>query len=81
MSIQECIFVLGSIIFIVALLPSVYSKNKPDTKTSLMTGTVLTVFGVTYISMDFYFAAVTSLVTAALWFTLYTQKKVEKNVT
>ena len=75
MTVQECIFVAGSIIFILALLPSVFGEDKPDRATSAMTGTVLAVFGGAYVSMDFYFAAITSFVTAALWGTMWWQKR------
>lgn len=74
MTIQECIFMAGSICFIFALIPSIFNPNgKPDTFTSAFTGLILTVFGATYLSMDFYFAGAVTFITAACWFILLAQ--------
>lgn len=74
MSIQECIFMAGSICFIFALIPSIFNpEGKPDSFTSAFTGLILTTFGVTYMTMEFYFAGAVTFVTAACWFILLAQ--------
>lgn len=74
MSWQDIILTGGSIVFIIALLPSVFSNNKPASSTSAMTGSILLVFAFVYGSLHLWFATVTTLITAALWFTLLVQK-------
>lgn len=77
---QDLIFAIGSISFSIALIPAVRAFEKPPVKTSAVTGFWLTVFGITYIAMAFYFAAVTTLISAGLWWTLAIQKyKAETN--
>lgn len=71
---QDIVFTVGAGLFIVALLPSVFSKNKPDIKTSLLTATILTVFSMTYATLSLYFSAVVTMATAALWGFLAWQK-------
>ena len=59
----DLIFGAGSIIFCIALLPSVFSKDKPNLLTSCVTASVLGIFAITYESINFHFAAAVSVVT------------------
>jgi hypothetical protein len=75
MELADLIFTLGSIIFALALVPSIRGLDKPDIKTSLTTGSVLAVFAATYLSIEFWFSASMTLVTSLMWFTLAWQKR------
>lgn len=76
---QDFILTAGSIIFIVALFPSVLGKDKPAIKTSLLTGGVLVVYLVVYISLQLWFTTVTTVVLSPLWFLLAFQQFKRKN--
>ncbi len=69
----DLIFSLGSLVFIVALIPSLRSSQKPALGTCIMTGTVLAVFASTYIGIGLYYAAATTAITASMWLTLAIQ--------
>ncbi len=71
---QDWIFSTGSIIFSIALVPSVLGKDKPALSTSLMTGTILAIYIVAYISLSLWFSAATSVLIAGTWFLLAYQK-------
>jgi hypothetical protein len=71
---QDMVFTVGSLVFIIALLPSVFSKNKPDIRTSTGTAVILTVFAATYYSLGLYFSAVVTALTAIVWAFLAWQK-------
>jgi hypothetical protein len=72
---QDIIFTLGSIVFAVALLPSIRGKDKPHPATSLMTGGVLFIFALTYLSLELWFSASATMVTSTMWITLLIQEK------
>lgn len=76
MSIQDIIFSVGSVIFILALIPSIRSAAKPALASSLMTGSILAVFAITYLTFShpLYFAAATTAGTALCWYILAWQK-------
>jgi hypothetical protein len=72
---QDTVLTIGTMIFIIALLPSVFGSAKPAAMTSLMTGTVLAIFAVTYTMLPdpLWFAAVTTATTSTVWFVLFGQ--------
>jgi hypothetical protein len=70
---QDIAITIGTVVFIVALIPSILGKDKPAVPTSMMTGTVLVVFTIVYISLALWFAAVTTGITAILWYILAIQ--------
>lgn len=72
--IQDVILTVGALVFIVALLPTMFGREKPALTTSITTGTVLVVFSGVYVSLGLWFSAATTLVTACCWFTLAAQK-------
>jgi hypothetical protein len=79
MAINDLIFALGTIVFLLALIPSLITKNKPNKKTSIITSLVLYVFTFNYISLAMYFSAAVGFVTATAWLVLYFQsRKVNK---
>lgn len=71
---QDVVLAGGSIVFIIALFPSVFSKNKPALSTSLTTGSVLLIFVFVYASLSLWFAMVSTSITSFVWFVLAFQK-------
>jgi hypothetical protein len=74
---QDIVIAVGSLIFALALLPSVLSKHKPALWTSAMTGIVLVVFTIAYASLSLWYATVTTSLAALLWIVLAVQKITE----
>lgn len=60
-----------------ALLPSILSNDKPALWTSIIMVAVLYVFSLTYISLELWFAAATTALTATLWVVLAVQKMMQ----
>jgi len=75
---QDIVIAIGSLVFAGALLPSIFSQNKPSEWTSALTATVLVVFTISYASLDLWYATATTALTAALWLTLAIQKIIQK---
>lgn len=71
---QDIVLTLGSIVFLLALVPSIKSKDKPAVATSIMTGLVLFVFAATYTTLHLWFSAATTALTGVLWLVLAVQK-------
>ena len=71
---QDWVFGLGAIAFAVALLPTLFGREKPSLATSIPTGLILVLYAFTQASLSLWFAAVTSVFASALWFTLAVQK-------
>ncbi len=74
MSWQDIVFSIGQWIFIIALIPLIFSKDKPALSSSLMTGTVLAVFAFTYSTLSLWTASASTVLSAGAWFILATQK-------
>lgn len=75
MSWQDLVFMFGNVVFFVALVPSIMSENKPSKWTSLSTALVLSVYVVTYHSLELTYATVTGTIAALAWWILYFQKR------
>lgn len=71
---QNIMLAAGGLIFSIALLPSVMSKNKPSKWTCLITGVVLACFVVVYASQKWWYGMMSNGLTAAMWFTLLFQQ-------
>ena len=71
---QDIIFTIGSIIFIIALIPSIRGKDKPALSTSLLTGSILFIFSTTYLTLNLTFSTVTTGILASAWLILAFQK-------
>jgi hypothetical protein len=69
----DVIFGIGSVLFAVALLPSVLRWRTPAISTSLLTAAVLSVFILAYANLHFWFALTTDAITALLWWVLFVQ--------
>ena len=79
MSWQDLVYGIGNVLFVIALIPSLKSDDKPNIKTSIMNSVVLVSFIIAGISLELYFTAlVTTLLTiswAYLGYQKYRQKK------
>lgn len=67
---QDIVLTGGNIFFIIALFPSILSKNKPALATSLLTGGTLLVFTFTFFTLSLWFTTVATLTSCLMWFTL-----------
>lgn len=61
-------------VFIIALLPSVFSSDKPEIWTSIITGSVALSIAVTYTTMRLDVAAVSAFFNFVFWSVLAFQK-------
>lgn len=75
---QDAILMVGNFIIMLALLPTVFGKHKPEPLTSLLTGLILTAFAVVFFSLGLYCGAVAVSLSALLWFILLVQVLVIK---
>ncbi len=72
---QDVVFMVGNLIFLIALLPSIFSDDKPAKWTSLSTAIVLSLYVVTYYSLSLTYASITGTLSALAWWVLYFQKR------
>jgi hypothetical protein len=71
---QEIVLTIGQLVFIIALLPSILSKDKPEIWTSILTGTVALSIAITYITMSIPIAAISAFLNFVAWSILAIQK-------
>jgi threonine/homoserine/homoserine lactone efflux protein len=64
---QDIILSTGSVIFALALIPSIISKDKPAIGTIILTAIVLSVFVITYVSMSMWFTAASTSFSVLMW--------------
>jgi hypothetical protein len=67
---QDWIFSIGSWIFIIGFIPSFLKKQYTAVGTSILTGGVLLVFTVTYLTLGLPMAAVSNFLTSSCWFAM-----------
>ena len=72
---QDYVISMGQIVFIIALIPSILSDNKPAMSTSFTTAAVLSTFVFCFASLGLIFAAITSGGSALAWWILFYQGK------
>lgn len=70
---QDTIFSIGNLIFIIALFPSIFSKNKPALLTCLLTGITLIAFAITFYTLELWFTVITVSCASTLWLILAAQ--------
>lgn len=70
---QDAIFSAGEVVFLLSLLPSVFSDQKPAPITSLVTAIMLCLFLTVHASYQLWLAFCLTILTAGLWFTLFMQ--------
>lgn len=71
---QDIVLTIGQVIFIVALFPSILSKDKPALQTSILTSAVSFSISIVYITLNIKFAAISAGINGILWLILATQK-------
>lgn len=72
---QDYIFSVGSLIFILALLPVLKTAEKPPVKTSLQTGGVLLIYStICYTTMHLWYSFATTLLLAVMWLVIGFQR-------
>lgn len=70
---QDLVLTVGSVVLLVMLLPTVFGPNKPARMTSLLTGSMLTVFVGVYLSLGLHLTAVITALTGAAWLLILAQ--------
>jgi hypothetical protein len=70
---QDVIFAAGEIVFMLSLLPSVFSEQKPAPLTSIATALMLCLFLFVHASYKLWMAFTLCTATIALWFVLFLQ--------
>ncbi|MEO6761742.1 MAG: hypothetical protein ABI220_05245 [Candidatus Saccharimonadales bacterium] len=74
MSWQEIVLAVGQVVFILALLPSILTKDKPEIWTSILTGTVALSISITYSTLSLKAAAISAFFNFVAWGILAFQK-------
>ncbi len=71
---QDIVIAVGSWVFIVALIPTLFSKHKPQVITSMLTGGILAVYAVVYGTMGLWVSVLpvdpVMTLLAAVWFVI-----------
>ncbi len=80
MSWQDIILSIGQYVFVIALLPSVFGKDKPALSSSLITAIILAIFSLVYSTLDLWSSTVASGIVSATWFLLAWQQYRKKKV-
>lgn len=76
---QDWVFTLGQVIFLIALIPTLKGKQKPELSTSIVTGIILLTFSFAYFTLELWFSAVMSIFMASAWFFLGFQRYLQDN--
>lgn len=71
---QDLFLTAGNVVLWLALLPSVFSENKPALSTSLLTGSILLMFSVIFATLELWFSSAALALVGATWFVLAVQK-------
>ena len=71
---QDWVFSVGQWIFIIALIPTIRGKQKPELSTSVITGIILAVFAFTYYTLSLLVSALSTSLVSTAWFILAYQK-------
>lgn len=71
---QDLTFAAGSVVFALALLPTVLGRHKPELSTSAVTAAVLAVYVGAFASLGLWWAAATDGLTTALWAVIAAQR-------
>ena len=79
MSWQDLVVGVGSAVITLSLIPTVLAEEKPALATSLITGTILAIFAITFFTLELWLTAAVNVFTSLLWFTLFFQKVLRKH--
>lgn len=70
---QDYVLAVGAFLLAAALVPSIRSQSKPALSTSLLTGSVLVLFTVTFVSLQLWISAFAELLSVIMWAILAVQ--------
>lgn len=76
---QDILLSAGNVILWLALLPSVFSENKPALSTSALTGSILLMFAFVFATLELWFSSVALALVGLTWFVLAVQKLRQNN--
>jgi hypothetical protein len=76
---QDIVLSVGSWIFIIALLPSLLGKDKPPVSTSLLTGGILLVYVLVYLTLHLWLSVASTAILGIAWLALGAQKFFKKD--
>lgn len=65
---------VAQIVFSMALLPSIFSKNKPALASSLVTGTFVLIIAFAFATLSLWLSTITSVINGTMWLILAFQK-------
>ncbi|MBM2809256.1 MAG: hypothetical protein HW416_15 [Chloroflexi bacterium] len=71
---QDVVIGVGQWALSAALLPSLFSADKPALSSSLLTGSILLVFSAVFLTLDLWASALALCVTSVIWLVLAIQK-------
>jgi hypothetical protein len=71
---QEIVLAAGQVAFILALIPSLVSRDKPEIWTSIITGVVALSISVTYFTLHLGLASISAFFNFVFWLVLAVQK-------
>lgn len=71
---QGIVLAVGQVVFIIALVPSIMTKDKPEIWTSILTGTVALSISITYMTLSLKAAAISAFFNFVAWGILAIQK-------
>lgn len=71
---QDWVFIIGQLIFVIALIPTIRGKDKPAFITSLVTAIFILLFGITYITLGLWGSAIFAFLNSSAWAILAIQK-------
>lgn len=72
---QDILILVGSFILTIALLPSIFSSNKPARSTCAISGTVLASYVVAFATLGLSLSAVGTGLCSLAWFILLIQRR------
>lgn len=75
---QDIVLTAGSWIFIIALIPTLRGREKPQISTSVVTGCILVVYAFVYATLELWISVVSTSALALSWFVLAAQKMRQK---
>lgn len=71
---QSALFTVGGVIFTLALLPSLFGPHKPSIWSSILTGSILTLFSLAYFTLGWIEPGCATASTAVCWWLLAIQE-------
>ncbi len=63
----DIVFMIGSFIFSIALIPTIRAKEKPSLVSSIVTFILLGAFELCYISLEMWLASISNMLTIVCW--------------